>query len=51
MSMGLKCVHFQYEMSVLIKLMNEMKCQVLLTYNLLGILINAKPLENLSITI
>lgn len=38
-------------MSMLIKFMNEMKCQALLMYSLLGMLINAKPLENLFMTI
>jgi len=38
-------------MSVLIKLMNEMKCQALLMYNLLGLLINANSLEKFPMTI
>lgn len=40
-----KFVYSQQEMSVLIKIMNEMKGQGLLMYNLLGLLINANPLE------
>lgn len=40
-----KFFHCQKKMSMLIKLMNELKCQVLSTYNLLGLLINANPPE------